>query len=446
MYLNLRRLRDSFSWIDHTDRVLVDLGNLQNQLVEDSAAANTFVITGQVSALQRLTSDRARLSEELGRLRDLCADNAAQLRRLDTLGHLVTQHVSQEDAALRARQEDARRPDPLLDTADAREVSASIQASLQDFRSTELTLLAERQRRAARDATIIAALAAGTMLLSLLSGGLGIALLQRQRQRHRLSELEMELIHVSRLNTVGQTASVLAHEVNQPLTATRNYLNGARRLLRTVAVPEAGRASEALGLAQAQIERATQIIARLRRHVQGSGPDRAAVSPTPLIEEAVLLSGLRGGGGVDLRWEIERNLPDILVDPVQVQQVLINLFRNATEAMADCPVRELHIGAAREGDSIRIAVRDTGSGLAPGLAGRLFHPFTTTKPDGMGVGLSICRSIIEAHGGRIWAEPNEGGGTAFVFTLPLARRPGKADDAPRLEPGTASGDPIHSPG
>ena len=143
--------------------------------------------------------------------------------------------------------------------------------------------------------------------------------------------------------------------------------------------------------------------------------------------------------------EIERNLPDVLADPVQVQQVLINLFRNATEAMASSERRELHIGAARDGDSVRIAVRDTGSGLAPGLAERLFRPFTTTKPDGMGVGLSICRSIIEAHGGRIWAEPNAGGGTVFVFTIPLARRPRDAGAAPRLEPGTASGDPIHFP-
>jgi two-component system, LuxR family, sensor kinase FixL len=443
--MNLHRMRESFAWVDHTDHVLLSASTLQNTLVETGLAGRTFAVTGDAHALDAMHAGMTRIPGMIDALVALCSDNSLQVRRVEELRDNITRYLAWEEDEARARQQDPASQGPIIETAPARQWSLGIRTGLGEFRSTEIALLAERQRLAGRDATIATVLAMATTLLALVSGGLGIVLLLRERQKSRLRVLETELIHVSRLNTVGQTASVLAHEVNQPLTATRNYVNGARRLLKSLTAPEATRASEALQLAQAQVERATQIIGRLRRHVQGAGPDRTAAAPATLIEEAILLSGQRGGE-ITLRTDIEHHLPDVFVDPVQVQQVLINLIRNAAEAMAETPRRELHVGAAAEGTLVRISVRDTGSGLSPELADRLFRPFTTTKPNGMGVGLSICRSIIEQHGGRIWAEPQAAGGTAFHFTLPAMQSQATPENTSRPRHDGAPGTALHSPG
>jgi two-component system, LuxR family, sensor kinase FixL len=443
--MNLHRMRDSFAWVDHTDHVLLSASILQNELVETSAAARTFAVIGDARALDRMHAGTSRIPGMVDALQALCTDSPPQVARVQEMRGNITKYLSWEESEARAHQQDPANHVPLTETTAARQWSAGIRTELGEFRSTEIALLTERQRMAGRNATIAAVLAMVTTLLALVSGGLGIVLLLRERQRSRLRVLETELIHVSRLNTVGQTASVLAHEVNQPLTATRNYVSGARRLLKAVAAPEAARASEALQLAQAQVERATQIIARLRRHVQGTGPDRSAAEPATLIEEAILLSGERNGD-IAMHTDLERHLPDVFVDAVQVQQVLINLIRNAAEAMADSPRRELHVGAARDGEAVRITVRDTGAGLSPELADRLFMPFTSTKPNGMGIGLSICRSIIEQHGGRIWAERRTEGGTAFHFTIPCVRNQAAPESTPRPEHGDAPGGALHSAG
>jgi two-component system, LuxR family, sensor kinase FixL len=445
--LNLVRLRDSFSWVDHTDQVLLQVGLLQSELVDSGAANRNFAATREPGAVNRLAVSHGRIAAAIAALRNLCADNPPQLRRLGELETLIARRTSWENEQVQARQTDPTLEAP-VDTPDSLQLGTAIRNALRQFRSTEITLLTERQRRVSRDATITTALAAGTMLLSLLSGGLGIALLLRERQRHRLTELQTELTLVSRLNSIGQTASVLAHEINQPLTATRNYVNGARRLLRALSGPDANRAGEALTLAQAQIERATQIVTRLRRHVQGEGPDRTVVNATALVEEAVQLSGLRSNEGLELRVDAERGTPEILADAVQLQQVLINLMRNAVDAMEGRTPRRLHITTRRDRDSLLFSVQDTGSGLAAGMAERLFRPFPSSKPGGMGVGLSICRSIVEAHGGRIWAEPAPGGGTVFAFTVPLARKPAPAESPRALGPGAepSAGKPMQSPG
>jgi len=226
------------------------------------------------------------------------------------------------------------------------------------------------------------------------------------------------LIFMSRFTALGEMASTLAHELNQPLTAAASYLNGARRLLDGGDAGKISVATNAIDHAADQMLRAGQIIKRLREFVSRGESQRAPEDLRKLIEEASALAlvGIKqtgthvssefGAGGM------------VLVDKIQIQQVLLNLMRNAIEAMQNTARRELVISTRSfRPDIIEVAVADTGCGISPEIAAKLFQPFVTTKQHGMGVGLSISRTIIEAHGGRLWAEPNPGGGTIFRLTL-----------------------------
>lgn len=242
---------------------------------------------------------------------------------------------------------------------------------------------------------------------------------ERQETEARLQELQSELIHMSRLTAMGQMASTLAHEVNQPLSAIANYLKGSRRLLEHEQGEQATILREAIDHAADQALRAGQIIRRLREFVARGESDRRIESLSKLIQEASALA-LVGAKehGVQVRFQLDPRLDTVLADRVQIQQVLLNLMRNALEAMEDAPRRELMIRAGAHGDDmVAISVIDSGEGLAADVAAQLFQPFVTTKRQGMGVGLSISRTIIEAHGGQIWATPAPAGGTTFTFTL-----------------------------
>jgi two-component system, LuxR family, sensor kinase FixL len=237
-----------------------------------------------------------------------------------------------------------------------------------------------------------------------------------------LQELQSELVHMSRLSAMGEMASALAHELNQPLAAISNYMKGSRRLLSASADPNRGKIEGAMDRAAEQAQRAGQIIRRLRDFVARGESEKRIESLSKLIEESGAL-GLTGAReqGVNLQFELDRSSDLVLVDRVQIQQVLVNLFRNALEAMANSPQRRL-VASTRPlpDDMVEIAVADTGSGFADGVETNLFQTFFTTKEAGMGVGLSISRSIVEAHGGRMWAESNPSGGATFRFTLPAA--------------------------
>ncbi len=246
-------------------------------------------------------------------------------------------------------------------------------------------------------------------------------LTERRSQERRMQELQSELVHVSRLTAMGEMASSLAHELNQPLAAITSYLRGAATLLKADQV-DRGRVREAMDRSAEQALRAGDIIKRLREFVAKGETDHAVENPATLLEEAAALAlvGAREQG-VRVSLRCEHDLPDILVDKIQIQQVALNLIRNAIEAMETAGRRELTIGVTRQDDLAFFSVADTGSGIVPEIAKHLFQPFVTSKPSGMGVGLSICRTIIESHGGRISARANEGGGTVFEFTLPFAQ-------------------------
>jgi two-component system sensor kinase FixL len=244
-------------------------------------------------------------------------------------------------------------------------------------------------------------------------------LTERQETEARLQELQAELVHMSRFTALGEMASALAHELNQPLSAIANYMKGSKRLLENKEDAESVLVREAVEKAAEQSLRAGQIIRRLREFVARGETERRMESIRKIIEEASALA-LVGAKelGVKVRFNFGSALDLVMADRVQIQQVMLNLLRNAIDAMAQADKRHLLVSTRLLGDDmVEVEVADTGGGIAPEIAAKLFQPFVTTKPQGMGIGLSISRSIIEGHGGRILVEPNPGGGTIFRFTL-----------------------------
>lgn len=255
-------------------------------------------------------------------------------------------------------------------------------------------------------------------------------LTERQKSESRLQELQSELVHISRLTAMGEMASTLAHELNQPLSAISNYLKGSRRLLEARADESSSMMRDALDKAAEQALRAGQIIRRLRDFVARGESEHRVENVKKLVEEASAL-GLVGAKdqAIRVRFDFDPSVELVLADKIQIQQILLNLMRNSVEAMQGSARRELRLSVVREdNDMVQVSVADTGSGLAPEVASQLFQPFVTTKQHGMGVGLSICRTIAESHGGKIWVEANPGGGTVFRFTLRGVRKE-EVDDA-----------------
>jgi len=246
-------------------------------------------------------------------------------------------------------------------------------------------------------------------------------LTEQQHAELRLKELQSELIHVSRLSAMGTMASTLAHELNQPLTVIANYLEAGRELLDAGGAEAATLLREAIEESTSEALRAGKIVRRLRDFVARGEVERRVEDLPRLIDEAsrLALIGARERG-VRAFFELAPDITTVTVDRVQIQQVLVNLIRNAIDAVAGQEVRDITISTcALDNAMVEVSVADTGPGLSPDIAARLFQAFATTKPAGMGLGLSICRTIVEAHRGHIRAEPRPTGGTVFRFTLPV---------------------------
>ncbi|HEU4810332.1 MAG TPA: PAS domain S-box protein [Sphingomicrobium sp.] len=245
-------------------------------------------------------------------------------------------------------------------------------------------------------------------------------LTERQQTLLRLQDLQSELAHVGRVSEMGTLASSLAHELNQPLTAVSTYCETARDLLTEDAGSETlATVREAMDEAAKQAIRAGQIVRRLRDFMSHGETERRVESLQRLINEAnaLALVGSREHG-IEVQVSLDSDADLVFVDRIQVQQVLVNLIRNAIDAMVDSTIRCLSIRTERMDQGyVKVTIGDTGSGISETIAPQLFQPFVTSKQNGMGIGLSICRTIVEAHGGRIWFEGQERG-AAFHFTLP----------------------------
>ena len=246
---------------------------------------------------------------------------------------------------------------------------------------------------------------------------------QRQNVERRLQDLQSELAHVGRVSEMASFASSLAHELNQPLTAIANYCEAARDLLGNGSDRETlDTVQEALDEASKESVRAGQIVRRLRNFISRGETEQRVESLGRLITEAnaLALVGSREHG-IEVQVQLDPDADLVFVDRIQVQQVLTNLIRNAIDALIDSNQKSLIIRTSAEPqDYVTVTVEDTGPGISESVVAELFQPFVTSKSAGMGIGLSICRTIVESHGGRIWFEERPGGGTAFHFTLPSA--------------------------
>ena len=244
--------------------------------------------------------------------------------------------------------------------------------------------------------------------------------LEREQADLRFQKLQNELSRAARLTAAGQMAAAFAHEISQPLTAVVNSVNAAKRLLAGGGQVNFMTAQEVAGEAAEQALRASEIVRSLRQLVSGSETERRIEALPSMIEEAsgLVLKSI-APAALRLKFEFDDGARTVMVNRVQIQQVIVNLIRNAFEAMADQEPREVTLSTrALDDETIEIAVADVGPGIPYEIAGRLFESFVSSKHDGMGLGLSISRSIIEAHEGQLKAEPNPAGGTIFRFTLP----------------------------
>lgn len=242
---------------------------------------------------------------------------------------------------------------------------------------------------------------------------------EQRRNELRMQEMQAELVHFSRMSAVGTMASALAHELNQPLTAVANYLEAGRDLLDSNSEDAHEILHEALDEASRQAVRAGEIVRKLRGYVSRGEIDARSVPLTPLLTDSIALARISGDlADIPIDKQVAADIGAVMADPIQVQQVIINLLRNAAEALHGVAAPRILLGASRGADDfVTVDVCDNGPGMSEEVRKTLFKPFMTSKSQGMGLGLSICQTIIEAHGGKIEAIPSAEGGTCFRFTL-----------------------------
>ena len=248
-------------------------------------------------------------------------------------------------------------------------------------------------------------------------------LTQHHAQQRKYDELQEEHFHLSRVSALNEMGSAIAHELNQPLAASINYLETIELLLKKDAEIDIDGLSDITSLAMEQTQRASEIISRIREFIKHGDVTKEPTDLPDVIETAARLAFLGfEKHDIALKITVPDTLPTVLINELQIQQVLVNLMKNACEAMFDSQIKELEISAmlASCGQKVEVQVKDTGHGLSTASMINLFVPFSSEKPGGMGVGLSISKSIINHHGGQIWAHENKPQGSIFHFSLPLA--------------------------
>ncbi|QLH71322.1 sensor histidine kinase [Rhodopseudomonas palustris] len=429
LVLNLVRLRDSFAWVQQTNKALLAISAIQQAVLEAETSERGFLLTGIETYRDSYIRARDALAARLDGLRAVLADNPEQIAHIDELRLLTDMRMAQLGRVVELGPERMREALDILEQARVDRLTERIETSLSVLTRAEQALLIQRLSKHDRESLAAALITACLLILAVGSAAIAAFLLEHQRAvtrqqeaDQRLQALQAELLRVARLSTMGEMSSALAHELNQPLAAVTNYVQGSRRLIEASSHPDKSKISTALDKAAQQTLRAGAVIQRLREFVGRGETDKTIESLRAIAEDALALASvLTRDRPVDVALSLDPAFDRVLVDKVQVQQVFLNLIRNAFEAMRDQRERKLTIGSRLvEDDMVEVVVADSGPGLDALIAERIFQPFATTKADGMGIGLSISQTIIQAHGGSIKAEPAPGGGTLFRFTLPCA--------------------------
>ncbi len=412
-------------WIVHraedvTDLVRVQAGDAKlNVLVRDQHR-----VIGQLrSANQQLveSSERIlRLQRERTHLASIVewSDDAIMTKTLDGI---VTSWNSGAEKLFGYRADEiVGQPVAMLFPADLRHEEADILTRLragQSIEHYETRRLHKDGREILVSVTVSPVRNAGGEIIG--ASKIARDVTERRQAETRLADLQSEVVHLSRWNIMGMMAATIAHELNQPLAAIANYTAALKRIL---AGPQSSpaMADDILDKIAKQRQRASQIVERMRNQVARGAIERRPENLEDVIAEALeLVSSTVQRAGAHASLEAVPPLRSVLVDRVQIQQVVINLVRNAVEAVEGSSVKRIQIGVHPNSEGVCVDIADTGPGLAEDVARRLFQPFVTTKDTGMGLGLSICKDIIETHGGRLWAEPNAPQGTVFSFVLPV---------------------------
>lgn len=416
---NQAALQSRFAIIQHTDDVLLQIAGIQLNLMRMESKIRAYALTNNSHHVDDWRSFTEDTENRLSRLESLVSDNPDQVQRFAGLRPRVEERITRWTRFTAMNMQSVPIADlrkDLVGDVENRPMRA-INAQFDGFRAVELGLLQQRQSRAAAHQTFLTYISILLALAAPAFGAAGIYLLVRERNRLRDRELHMRLEHSQRLGLMGETASMLAHEINQPLTAAKNYLTVLKRGF------AASGATQQLEIAQKagdQLVRTSDILQRLRNFIQKREEERELEAPETLVGDAVALLGTISNR-CQLHTDIEKGLPAVLVDRIQIQQVLVNLMRNAIEAMENLPRKEMWLSVSSTPERmVMFRLRDCGPGLAPQVRERLFQPFTSTKQNGMGVGLSICKRIIDNHGGKMWAETAPESGAVFCFTLPSA--------------------------
>lgn len=441
LIVNLVKLRESFSWVQHTNDVLLSISGVQELILEAETSERGFLLTGVGSYRDNYVRARDQLPTRFDGLHAVLADNSDQVENLGELRLLTGMRTAQLDRAVELGPRQIREALEILEQARTDHLTERVEASVQAMVRVEQALLRERMARHDHDSLAAALITVCLLILAVGSAAVAAFLVEHQRAvarqqdaDQRLQSLQAELMRVARLSTMGEMSSALAHELNQPLAAATNYVQGSRRLVEASGHPDKARIVTALDKAAQQTLRAGAVIQRLREFVGRGETDKTDESLRAIAEDALALASVvTRDNPVAVSLDLDPVQDRVLVDKVQVQQVFLNLFRNAFEAMRDCADRRLTVGSrAADDDMVEVIIEDSGHGLDPMMIDRMFQPFATTKPDGMGIGLSISQTIIQAHGGAIRAELGPHGGTIFRFTLPAltqAARPSIAAGA-----------------
>lgn len=426
---SLMQIRENSTWVRHTNDVLRLIAGIERAVLQAESGERGYLLTRVDEYREAYETAKSALPHALDELVHVLGDNAEQQRNLAAVRSSIEMRLTQLQRVVELAQTDLQTSLDILEQARVDLLTQRIEHGLSAMTKFEQAQLKERQHNFERSNFAAAAVAACLVVLALASGVVGAFLIERQRAMarqqasdSRLRELQSELLHVARLGTMGEMSAALAHELNQPLAAIANYLKGSRRLLQDSTDKSADRIRTALDKAADQALRAGEVIQRLRQFVSRGETEKTNERLDRIVDDAVSLAlVVAKDREVKVSLDLDPAAERVLVDRVQIQQLLLNLIRNALEAMEHQDVRELQISSSRGADGmIEMTVADNGPGIDPQLMDRLFLPFMTTKTAGMGVGLSLCRTIVTAHGGSIRAEPRDGAGTAFRFTIPSA--------------------------